>query len=166
MRNRSADELQSDLKSITNRQNRFGGLHITLSHWHCDIWSLPMTWGFRNNSELQAKVENPPKTTFLNVEAIAVEIGDSGRIGDVFECGFFDALMSKTIDINLEANPYPSLSAVRALLTAAKLDYALSSRLCNYIIEAADTYGVQSFVEAQKLITAKWPYAKRPSKAC
>jgi hypothetical protein len=109
-----------------------------------------MTWGFRHNSELQAKVENLPKTTFLNVGAIAVEIGDSGTIGDVFECGFFDALMSKTIDINLEANPYPSLSAVRALLTAAKLDYALSSRLCNYIIKAADTYGLQSFVEAQK----------------
>ncbi len=44
---------------------------------------------------------------------------------ELFECGFFEALQSRVLDINYEENPYPALAAVRSIVTATKLRYSL-----------------------------------------
>jgi len=84
------------------------------------------------------------------VEAIAVSLTLEGEVDRIFENGFFQALHSRTIDINLEDNPYPGLSAVRALATALKLRYALSPRLARYIITTHAQVGSEAMAAAQE----------------
>ena len=61
-----------------------------------------------------------PKTTFLNVEAVAVELNPRPtRSRKLYESGFFEGVATETIEINLEENPFPDLCVARSLLTAA-----------------------------------------------
>jgi hypothetical protein len=84
------------------------------------------------------------------VEAIVVSIEDGGKLGKIYEHEFFRAMRTKTIDINLEDNPYPALSAVRALATATRIRFALSSRLAKYILSTAERMGITSLISAQE----------------
>jgi hypothetical protein len=147
--NGSSEELEEALHPYIKRRNRFGGFHLELSKWHFDVWPLQETWAFVQNKGLVASPQNLPKTTFLNVEAIAVSLGDDGEVGEIFESGFFDAVRTRTLDINLEDNPYPALAAVRALATAEKLRYSLSPRLGQYILETEKEVGPDALVNAQ-----------------
>lgn len=147
--NGSSEELAEALHPYIKRRNRFGGFQLELSSWHFDVWPLHKTWAFVQNKGLIASPQNLPRTTFLNVEAIAVSIGENGEVGDLFEAGFFDAVRTKMLDINLEDNPYPALAAVRAIATAEKLRYSLSPRLCQYILNTEKDHGSDALVNAQ-----------------
>jgi hypothetical protein len=131
------------------RRTRFGGLQLELEQWHFDVWPIKMTWAFRQNKNLCAIPVNLPRTTFLNVEAVVAEIGENGRIHDIIESGFFQAIYSKLLDINFEENPYPALAAARALATAAKLRFAMTARLAGYIVDVEKEFGTHALVAAQ-----------------
>lgn len=148
--NRSIEELQEALSPFIQRRTRFGGLQIEFNRWHFDIWPLEQTWGFSQTNLLLPKKENLPKTTFLNIEAIAVSLGPRGGVGDIYEWGFFDAFQNRTLDINFEDNPYPALAAIRSIKTALQISFAMSPRLASYVVNTADLLGVDSFVEAQE----------------
>jgi hypothetical protein len=148
--NGSIGELQQVLSPFIQRKTRFGGLQIEFNRWHFDIWPLEQTWGFKHSKLLVPKRENLPKTTFLNIEAIAVSLGPKGGVGDIYESGFFQAIKSRTLDINFEDNPYPALAAVRSIKTALQISFAMSPRLASYIVTTADSLGVEAFVEAQE----------------
>jgi len=147
--NGSSEELAEALHPYIRRRTRFGGFQLELSRWHFDIWPLHKTWAFVQNKQLTPSPENLPKTTFLNVEAVAVSLGEKGEVGDILQSGFFEAVHTRMLDINLEENPYPALAAVRALATAAKLRYSLSPRLARYIVEAEQSLGSDALVGAQ-----------------
>ena len=147
--NSSSEELAEELNPYIKRRNRFGGFQLELRKWHFDVWPLQKTWAFGRNKSLIASAQNLPKTTFLNVEAVAASVGENGELAEIFEAGFFDAIRTKTLDINLEDNPYPALAAVRALATAEKLRYSLSPRLGCYILETERELGSEALVNAQ-----------------
>ena len=63
--------------------------------------------------------------------------------------GFFEAIKSKTLDINLEENPFPELAAIRTLITAYKLNYALSRRLARYVIHYTNRTPFEQLVHIQ-----------------
>lgn len=147
--NSSSEELAEELNPYIKRRNRFGGFQLELRKWHFDVWPLQKTWAFVRDKSLVATPQNLPKTTFLNVEAVAASLGENGEIAEVFEAGFFEAIRTKTLDINLEDNPYPALAAVRALATAEKLGYSLSPRLGRYILETERKLGSEALVNAQ-----------------
>jgi hypothetical protein len=147
--NSSSEELAEELNPYIKRRNRFGGFQLELRKWHFDVWPLQKTWAFVQNKNLVASPQNLPKTTFLNVEAVAASLGENGEVAEIFESGFFEALRTKTLDINLEDNPYPALAAVRALATAEKLGYSLSPRLGRYILETEARLGSEALVSAQ-----------------
>jgi hypothetical protein len=146
----SIADLVLQLKDFSPEQNRFGGIHLTMSHWNCDIWPLVNTWGFKHGPAFAPSFKNLPRTTFLNVEAVALEIGQRGKVGPIAEYGFFDSIISKTLEINLELNPYPALAAIRALMTAKKLNFYISKTLCRYILKTTEIAGVDSLIEAQR----------------
>src|SRR5262249_14739947 len=75
--------------------------------------------------------EDLPRTTFLDIEAVAVELSprERGRPRGIAEHGFLEAMRTRTIDINLEPNPFPELCVVRTLALARNLRLSLSSRL-------------------------------------
>jgi len=129
--------LKERFGELVMRETRFGGLHIHRKNWQFDLWPLHRTWAFVNDN-----VHNPgfaalPFTTFFNLEAIAVDVWPmSGRARRIYsgDDQFFDGILEKTLEINREENPFPTLCVVRSLVMAAALDFAIGPKLARYIV--------------------------------
>lgn len=132
----SLDPLFADLREFPHRQTRFGGFHFRIHGWRLDIWTLRETWAFKSGIVSPPSFSNLPKTTFLNVEAVAADLlPQEGGTRKLYANGFFEALASQVVETNLENNPFPDLCVVRALLTAVRLDFDIGPRLARYISE-------------------------------
>lgn len=133
------------------RKNRFGGYCLDSEGWLFDVWELSSTWGFRNGVVTARGFEDLPKTTFLNIHAVVAEIAPAaGKRRRIYSSGFFDAVASRTVDVNCEANPFPGLCVVRALLAAAKFDFSIAPRLAKYIAYHAARCEIDELVEIQR----------------
>lgn len=141
-------EVKDELAEYVDRVTRFGGLHLSIGGWDVDVWSLEQTWAFRNDEEFEMSFEDLPKTTFLDVDAVAVSLNE--RRNRVREHGFFDALRTKTVGVNYRPNPYPALCVVRAFDIARRLDFALDVELVSYILETTEKLSPEDLLEAQK----------------
>ena len=132
MRDIGIETLRSRFHDIVARETRFGGLQLKRVHWQFDIWPLDRTWMFVNERKISPNFADLPSTTFLNLEAIAVEVwprpGHSRRIysGDD---QFFRGILNSEVEVNREENPHPDLCVVRALILASSLGYRLGPRL-------------------------------------
>lgn len=122
--------------NLISRETRFGGFHLHDAGWEFDVWPLEKTWGI-----VQDQIDHPdfgylPNTTFLNIEAAAIDIwsGESGerRIysGDD---QFFKAIIDRVIEVNRIENPFPELCVVRSLVLASELRFGIGPRLAQYI---------------------------------
>jgi len=143
-------ELESSYQQFIVRRNRFGGLHLIINRIPFDAWPLSKTWAFHNGHVREASFEALPRTTFLNIDAIAVELSPApGRGRLLFEHGFFDGWMRRTLDINLEINPYPALCAVRSIHLSRFFHFNLSHRLATYIFRVFAEQGEEQLLEVQ-----------------
>jgi hypothetical protein len=143
-------ELESAFGKWIVRRTRFGGLHLLVDKWMFDIWNVAGTWGIIELG-VAATFDVLPKTTFLNVEAIAAEIGTTkGQQRALYTHGFFEALESKSVEINLKENPFPALCVVRSLLTAARLNFSIGPALGDYIVRYARDSSIRELVEVQR----------------
>ena len=146
-----ANALYEHLQTYVKRRTRFGGLHMVNERWLFDVWPLADTWAFRECHIAHADFERLPKTTFLNVEAVAVELKPRrGRKRSIYSHGFFEAFLNEVVDINLRENPYPGLCVVRSLLTAERLDFAIGITLADYILEEFGNTDIEQFLSVQK----------------
>lgn len=143
--------LMPSLEPFFLRRTRFGGFCFLIQGWILDIWSLDETWAFRAGIVSPVSFDALPKTTFLNVEAFAVDLIPqiNGR-RSFFENSFFEAIATQVVEINLEENPFPDLCVVRSLLTAARLDFAIGSRLKKYIKEKGQSLRPRDIEEIQR----------------
>jgi hypothetical protein len=144
----SIAEVDVELTEQVERATRFGGLHLSMHEWDVDVWSLEQTWAFRNDDQFDVTFEDLPKTTFLDVDAVAVSITEGAP--HVYECGFFDAVRARTVGLNYRPNPYPALCAVRALDIARRLDFSLDTELVSYILKTVRKHSTPALVEAQE----------------
>lgn len=129
----NAAELSDLFQSRIRRKTRFGGLQILQDGWPLDIWPLDRTWAFEHMA-LAPTFENLPKTTFLNVEAIAVDLWNPhGSKRNLYEHQFFSAIASRTVEVNFRENPYPLLCVVRSLITAWRLNFGVGENLKEYV---------------------------------
>ena len=130
------DRLRERFQEIIARQTRFGGLQLRRREWQFDLWPLHETWAFVRDSITTPDFSALPSTTFFNLEAIAVEVwARPGQSREVFSGTdqFFEGILTRTLEINREENPYPELCVVRALILAASLDFKIGPRLAGYI---------------------------------
>lgn len=149
-----ASDLDAQLSRWRPRRNRYGGLNFKNDGWEFDLWALGKTWAFHNypvGSVLETSFSALPQTTFLNVEAVAMQLwpSDHSKSRNVFEHGFFSAFRTKTVEINYELNPAPEYCVVRSLLVAQKLSFKLGPRLVKYIAKHANKYTIQEFARLQ-----------------
>jgi len=145
-----SEEIANELADLVKRRNRFGGVKLVSDGWRFDVWPLSETWAFRAGLVPLNGVDSLAKTTFLNVEAVAVQLkSHKGRGRRVFEQGFFDAVAQRKLDINLEDNPFPALCVVRSLLTAARLQFVLAPRLLRYIAHYSRISDIDGLLEVQ-----------------
>jgi len=111
---------------------RFGGVRLKYFDILLDIWPLGET--YTAGGRHVAAIQDLTKYAFLDVEAIAMEIDPKkGRKRTVVESGFTSAVISRTLEINCESNPFPEVSVVKALRTALRLNLAIGPRLIEYI---------------------------------
>jgi len=133
-----SNRLRSFLEPYIQKSTRFDGIEVELGHWDIDLWELSSTWAFRSGFFETEGFETLPKTTFLDVQAVAAKIcSEPGSKGRIFEHGFFNAIHQKTIGINFEENPYPARCVLSALTTARKLNFSLSPGLVRYVLHHA-----------------------------
>ena len=132
------------------KRTRFGGIKVTIGHWDLDIWQLSSTWAFREGVIQAGSFRELPRTTFLNVQAVAVDISLPSRgPRKIVEHGFFRAVATRTVDINLERNPFPDSCLLSALATAYRLNFAISPSLMRYIIDHGSSTDLQALCSHQ-----------------
>ena len=137
----SIESLRGRLQQHILRETRFGGLKLLREAWQFDVWPLHQTWAFKEDQSLPASFDALPATTFFNLEAIAVDAWTKrGAPRQVYsgDDRFFDGLLTQTIELNRESNPYPALCVVRSLVMACSTRFFIGSRLCEYLVTARD----------------------------
>jgi hypothetical protein len=121
------------------RRTRFGGLRLQHRLWQFDVWPVGETWAFKHDHSVgTADFAGLPTTTTFNLEAVAVEAWPYPGRGRALFSGddqFFEGILSRTIELNREENPYPELTVVRGLILAGELDFRIGPRLTAYIGE-------------------------------
>lgn len=130
------EDLRNRFHKIVKRETRFGGLQLQRMNWQFDMWPLERTWAYQQIPSRIPHFETLPLTTFFNLEAIAVEVWSSPGRGRRIYSGddqFFKGVLSRTLEINQEENPFPSLCVVRTLVMAASIDFAIGPRLAKYL---------------------------------
>ena len=89
----------------------------------------------------------------MNLEAIAVEVWPQKGKGRVVYSGdgqFFEGVANRVVELNREANPFPSLCIVRSLTLAAKLNFSVGPNLARYIVKHASQYSATDYEDVQK----------------
>jgi hypothetical protein len=150
----SLESLKQYFAGIFSRETRFGGLQLRRREWQFDVWPLSQTWAFQRDAGLPPTFDALPFTTFFNLEAIAVDVWPSpGRRSRVIYSGddqFFDGILSRTLEINKEENPFPNLCVLRALVMAADLEFKIGARLATYIIHHGGRITASQFDDLQQ----------------
>lgn len=142
--------LAETLSDLSPEINRFGGLSVDRGV-RIDIWPLHETWALKQDDNFTPNIENLPKTTFLNVEAVAIRVDTTrGHAREIHENGFLDALNRQVLDVNYEPNPYPNSCVIRSLVTSQKLGFSLSPRLCNYIVDHTSDQKISELIAFQR----------------
>lgn len=133
------DDLLRISGSLLRRRTRFGGLHIDADGCPFDLWTLASTWAFKEYPhKLGGEFCDLPRTTFLDIEAIAMELpADSGRPRLIYHASFFESYLSRVVELNFEPNPFPHLAVVRSLVTVDKIRFGIGPRLASYIVHYA-----------------------------
>jgi hypothetical protein len=145
----SLEDLSAALSSFPFQRTRFGGFRIAFRKWSFDIWPLRNTWAFAVG-HMTATFENLPKTTFFNIEAVAVQFNTKRRNKrPLYSFGFAEAISTRVLDINFEPNPFPQLCIIRGLLTAARHGLLLSPRLARYMLEKGNRTEIAEIMQAQ-----------------
>lgn len=136
IRNAEVSSLRRHFQGYVSRETRFGGLQLRRKNWQFDVWPLDRTWALVEDDVKEPKFDDLPSTTFLNLEAIAVEVRPRRGRSRIIYSGddqFFDGIINRLIEMNREANPFPELCVTRALLLASSLDFRIGPKLADYI---------------------------------
>lgn len=96
----------------TTRTNSFGGMKFKLEGMDVDAWALDNTWAFATGISGPASPTLLPETTFLNIESVVAMVWHPDGPW-MFEKGFFDAMRTRTIEIQNPNTPCPALCVAR-----------------------------------------------------
>ncbi|MFC1738662.1 hypothetical protein ACFL1G_06405 [Planctomycetota bacterium] len=132
-------EKVADSFSDSNKKwNCYGGVSVQLKDWSIDVWSLNKTWAFVEKHVEGKGFSDFPKTTFLDIEAVAVQLFCRKlQKRKIYSKGFFEAILKKTIEINLEENPNPNTCIIRSLNVAKRFKFAIGPKLAKFIAHHA-----------------------------
>ncbi len=132
-------QLEKRFCHILARRTRFGGLRLQSGVWQFDVWPVGETWAFKQDRAAGvAEFATLPATTTFNLEAVAVEawpLHGGRRALFAGNDQFFKGILAKTIELNLEDNPFPELTVVRGVILASELGFGIGPRLTGYIGE-------------------------------
>jgi len=145
--------LKNRFRTLISRETRFGGLQLRRNEWQFDIWPLAKTWAFTIDNATKPSFESLPFTTFFNIEAAAVDLFSRDGMGRKIYSGddrFFDGILSRTLEINFERNPFPSLCVVRSLVFASSQRFAIGPHLAAFLAEHGPSTTDDELIQVQR----------------
>jgi hypothetical protein len=147
----SRDQLENLFPGHIKEKTSLGGLKFQVKDWSIDMWPIQDTWAFKEGKVTGKGISDYPKITFLNIDAIAIQLfSKRRRKREIYSKGFFEAIASRTIELNFEENPAPRECIVRALRIAKKFKFVIGPRLARYMISYANRMGVEELAEIYK----------------
>ncbi len=140
------------MSNIVVRRNRFGGLKVKLHGHSIDIWQMQHTWAFREGYVAPARFEYLPQTTFLNLDAVILELfpTENRRRRRFFEYGFLSGIERQTIEINLSTNPSPPLCVIRSIILANTTGFRIGPNLARYLHDVSNRMTIEEFEAIQQ----------------
>ena len=147
------EDLQKEFGPWISRRTRFGGLALRRRGWEFDLWPVNETFAFKQSGKNDAAFENLPKTTFLNAEAIAVEVWPKpGKPRRIYSWNdqFFDGVLTKTLELNNPENPYPELCVLRSLVMANVLRWRVGPCLARFLTQHGPRISKSDLIDIQK----------------
>jgi hypothetical protein len=151
----SQAELDRVFEDLVERRTRFGGLHLVKSvelplttyAVHFDTWCLQDTWGLKAQGT-DPNIDNFLRTPFLDIDCIAARL-NGGQSPDLYANGFFEAIDSRTVEINFAPNPFPQVCLVRALILSVQLQFGIGRQLASFACEHAARSSLDDLMDAQ-----------------
>jgi len=140
------DEFDQYMTFSGAKRNRFGGYGISAQRWQIDVWPLQKSWAHVNGHVKINTINDLRKATFFNCDAIVYNV-EHGNVRS--HQGYFDDLDRKILEINLEPNPNPIGSSVRALRYALIKGFAWGPKLSSYVEETIDAVGWNALCEGE-----------------
>ncbi len=154
--NIKTQEIEDHIGFLTarlNRRTRFGGFQLERQNWCFDIWPLDKTLYFTQNKGVIPSFEELPNTTFLNIEAVAIETwtkpGRERRLYDG-EGQFFNGMLDRIVEVNNPSTPFVALNIVRALVFVFKTRFSVGSRLARMVASAGEELTVASIANIER----------------
>jgi hypothetical protein len=142
---------EQDFLPLVERRTRFGGLALRIDGVKIDVWPLHGTWAFRTKCVLPASFENLPATSLLSIEAVTLNLDAlASGVPVVHEKNFFTSVVTRIVDINLSANPFPALSVVRTIVVAKKFGLRVTRELASFLISRRGLFEPSELESVQK----------------
>lgn len=144
----SKKQLETLFPEHIKGQTSLGGLKLQVKDWSIDIWPILETWAFKENKIEGKGFSDYPKITFLNIDAIAIQLFiKRGQKREIYSNGFFEAITNRMIELNFEENPSPAECIVRALRIANTFKFIIGPRLANYMLSFINHIEIERLVE-------------------
>lgn len=124
--------VQLSAPSMVSR-NQFGGLKIKTDTSSVDLWTVKKTLAFRDLGAVPS-AQLFPKTTFLDIDSLVVGLIS----GSVYEHGFFNAVASKTIELNWVRSKGLHYNILRSFRIAKRHGFAIGPKLAEFVLAAMD----------------------------
>lgn len=118
------------MQDLSARQNRFGGFSIRYARWRVDIWALEDTWAHTAGLRQVSHIQDLVNCTFFDWDAILFDLQTRAIIT---KPGYFDSVQAYVLDVNLEENPNPTGSLVRALRRGALWKVRFGAKLTSFV---------------------------------
>jgi hypothetical protein len=135
---------------MIRRRNSYGGLKLIFNGLAIDAWPLSSTWAFRTKIIKDVSFKSLPKTTFLNIDGIIVEVNPRDKKPRrIYESGFYDGWIQNVLDINMVENPHPEICFARTLQISRRFGFRVSQRLAIYLWETFNKTPILKLQEAQ-----------------
>ncbi len=144
----SREQLETLFPDHNKEKTSLGGLKLQVKDWSIDMWPIQDTWAFKNGKVPGKGFSDYPKITFLNIDAIAIQLFSKKRQKrEIYSKGFFEAIAERTIELNFEENPAPAECIVRALRIANKFKFVIGPRLARYMISYTNQMEIEELAE-------------------
>jgi hypothetical protein len=124
--------LSKTLSKIEHTYTKFGGIRFKYHNRMYDIWPLKQTWAFKEGLVKGNSFEDLIHTTFFVIDASYYSLPDHELY---CHPNYFQNLINRVLDINLESNPNPAGMAKRALKMALLHNFSFTPRLVDYVLK-------------------------------
>ncbi len=144
----SRERLETLFPDHIKGETSLGGLKLQIKDWSVDMWPIQDTWAFKKGMFTGKGFSDYPKITFLDIDAIAIQLFSKKRQKrEIYSNGFFEAISTRTIEINFEENPAPAKCIVRALQIANKFKFAIGPKLARYMVAYVSHMEIEELAE-------------------